>query len=151
MPPKPAQAFRFSAINPGVFGNLIYILIEYDEGGADLIIDVAGTKITLTVGITGGDTTNIDWIAIAALINADPDASALVLAEGPATPRTDLISGGEGPLRDGFAGKGEGQFYSGSASPPPPGGGLVGSCPVNNQALLGQPFTAQLIVSEIPT
>lgn len=114
----------FTAIQPGVFGNLIVIRIVYLEGGADLAIAVTnGTTITLTIGTTSAipSIPNISWDAMATIFNADSGASALATMTGPPdTPPGKPNSDDEGdPLNGGSAGLGLGQYFSADASPPP--------------------------------
>lgn len=108
---------QFTAIGP--FGNLVTVLVIPVPSGPNLVIGIAnGTAITLSVGSTAG-AANIDWNALAALINADPGASALVLVEGSTSTSLGFVGVGRVlPLQGGGYGLGMGQFYTAGVSNP---------------------------------
>ena len=102
----------------GIFGDLFSLIIDYDEGGANLVISIASeTEVTLTIGTTGG-TQNLQWDAIAALFNANVGASALAVMVGETNDGapSNLNSNASG----GAAGDGLSQFYSAPVPGPPP-------------------------------
>lgn len=114
---------RFTATGP--FGNLVLVVVAYDEGGSNLVITVADTyHITLTIGTTAS-VPNITWAAMATLFNADPDASAVCFMEGAANSNVPIGNGGA--LLTGSYGIGEGQFFSADATPPP-GNTVTANC-----------------------
>lgn len=102
----------------GVFGNLVVITLVFVDAAPDLAISISDdTGITLTIGTTGGVTT-ITWDALAALFNADPDASVLAFMVGVVT--NSLPDTSSGSLVGGSAGLGLGQFFFAGPEPPPP-------------------------------
>lgn len=114
----PGNDAQFTAVQPGVFGNLVFVGAVFVEGGPDLVISVSIGEITLTIGTTAL-TPNLTWAAIAALFNADAEASALAFMEG--IDVAEIPVSFSGPLSGGTDGTGLGQyFFATDAAPPPP-------------------------------
>lgn len=107
---------EISALGP--FGNLVTIELLDNPGGADLTITITGTSIVLSIGTTGG-VPNLDWNDLAALINADAGASALISVTGSGTFGQDSPAlGSVNVLTGGAYGLGPGQYYTFAGTPP---------------------------------
>ena len=115
----PGVDVQFTAA-PGVFGGLVVVATQFEEGGADLDLAVAnGTGIGMVVGTTA-DVPNLPWDTIAGQMNANPAVAAAVFTEG--APIAEIPASGDAiqPLPGGSDGLGLGQFFFAAETGPPP-------------------------------
>lgn len=95
------QDITYTAVDPGEAGDDITITIIDPEDTSDLLIDVTGKDIVITLEYAGGNVVT-DADALVAAINLDPAASLLVVASGTGSdPLTNLS---ETPLAGGADG-----------------------------------------------
>lgn len=116
---KMATLITFVAVGTGIEGNLIATDLIVANDSSTVAISVAlvnfdQATITITVGSLDGINLNVaDWDAVAAVVNANTQAKALVVATGTSQTAVQFDGGPLQSLSGGSQGLGAGVFYFG--------------------------------------